>query len=138
MTVRRGEQETGMLASWVQQCSFEPPLISVALRKGRPAAPLVEAAGCFVLNLIGPDPGPMFRHFGRGFTLDQNAFAGLDCMPTEYGIVIRSCLAHLGCALVQRVDAGDHDLYLARVESASNPPPGQAPYVHTRNSGFSY
>ena len=33
--LRENESETGMLVSWVQQCSFEPPLLSLALRQGR-------------------------------------------------------------------------------------------------------
>ena len=43
LTARNGERETGMLASWVQQCSFTPPCVSVALRKGRELIPVVSA-----------------------------------------------------------------------------------------------
>src|SRR5258706_383723 len=35
LTVCDGQRETGMLASWVQQCSFEPPQVSVAVKHGR-------------------------------------------------------------------------------------------------------
>ena len=28
LTARHGDAETGMLVSWVQQCSFAPPLVS--------------------------------------------------------------------------------------------------------------
>ena len=35
LTVRHGSKETGMLASWVQQCSFDPPRLTMAIRKGR-------------------------------------------------------------------------------------------------------
>jgi flavin reductase (DIM6/NTAB) family NADH-FMN oxidoreductase RutF len=35
LTARRGTLETGMLASWVQQCSFDPPLVMAAIRRGR-------------------------------------------------------------------------------------------------------
>ena len=35
VTAQRGDAETGMLASWVQQCSFDPPQISMCLRQGR-------------------------------------------------------------------------------------------------------
>src|SRR3954468_23702884 len=94
LTVQHRGQSTGVLVSWFQQASFEPPAISVALRKGRPAAELVERSGRFLLNLVGSDSTPMFRHFGRGFSLDEDAFAGLEFEPTDYGTLIRSCLAH--------------------------------------------
>ena len=35
LTIRRGSAETGMLVSWVQQCSFDPPLVSLAVQRGR-------------------------------------------------------------------------------------------------------
>ena len=138
LTVHHVGQSTGVLVSWFQQASFDPPSVSVALRKGRPAGELVEQSGRFLLNIVGSNPAPMFRHFGRGFSLDEDAFAGLDTAPTEYGTLIRSSLAHLGCSLSQKILVGDHDLYLARIDCATQPVAGETPYLHTRNNGFSY
>ena len=138
LTVQYGDRSTGVLVSWFQQASFDPPSVSVALRKGRPAAELVEQSGRFLLNLVGANPTPMFRHFGRGFSLEEDAFAGLDTVPTDYGTLIRSCLTHLGCTLSQKIVVGDHDLYIAQIDCATSPPTGEMPYIHTRNNGFSY
>jgi flavin reductase (DIM6/NTAB) family NADH-FMN oxidoreductase RutF len=138
LTVQHAAHSTGVLVSWFQQASFEPPSVSVALRKGRPAADLVEQSGRFLLNIVSSNHTPMFRHFGRGFTLEEDAFAGLDTTPTEYGMLIHDCMAHLGCRLTQKVLVGDHDLYIAVVESGTQPTSGQAPYLHTRTNGFSY
>lgn len=138
LTVDHAGQSTGVLVSWFQQASFDPPSVSVALKRGRPAAELVEKSGRFLLNIVGSNPTAMFRHFGRGFALEEDAFAGLDTVPTEYGMLIRSCLAHLGCRFSQKVVIGDHDLYIAHIECATAPPTGEMPYIHTRNSGFSY
>ena len=35
LTIRNQDQETGMLASWVLQAGFEPPMVTVAVKKGR-------------------------------------------------------------------------------------------------------
>ena len=35
LTARVGDRETGMLASWVQQCSFDPPQVSAAFARDR-------------------------------------------------------------------------------------------------------
>ena len=43
LTVRHGGRELGMLASWVQQCSFEPPQISLAINKERDVLELAES-----------------------------------------------------------------------------------------------
>ena len=36
VTAGTGESATGFLASWVQQSSFEPPMVSVGIKKERP------------------------------------------------------------------------------------------------------
>lgn len=138
LTVRHGPHATGVLVSWVQQASFDPPAISVALRKGRPAVELVEQSGRFLLNIIGANATPMFRHFGRGFGLADDAFAGLQTTPTDYGTRLNDCIAALGCKVVQKTVVGDHDLYIATVKSAIPPAAGEVPYVHLRGSGFNY
>lgn len=137
LTAQHGERASGMLVSWVQQASFEPPCISVCLKRGRPIQTLVDEADCFVLNVIGDDPTRLFKHFGKGFALDQDAFAGVETTPSEFGPVIKECIAHLGCRVTQRVAAGDHDLYIAEV-AAATAKPGAQPYVHIRKNGLSY
>ena len=137
LTCAHGGRSTGMLASWVQQAAFDPPSITVCLKKGRPASELVDASGGFVLNVIGEDPTAMFKHFGKGFAPDEDAFAGLDVEPSEFGPLIASCIAQLGCRVVEKVSVGDHDLYVAHVASAQSTD-GSVPYVHIRKNGLTY
>lgn len=137
LTVREGAQSTGLLVSWVQQASFEPPAISVAVKKGRPAATLIDAAGRFCLNVIGADPTAMFKHFGRGFSLDENAFAGLSVRDSAYGPLLIECIAFLGCEVLNRTNVGDHDLYIAKVTAGEFSGSAQ-PYTHVRKSALTY
>ena len=97
----------------------------------------MEGSKRFMLNVIGEDPTAMFRHFGRGFTLDEDAFAGLQTMPTEYGQMIDGCIAHLGCRVIQKIAVGDHDLYVAEVVAGASVN-GAKPYTHLRTTGLSY
>src|SRR5437667_9937100 len=79
LTLRRGADiETGMLMSWVQQCSFDPPLISAALQRGRDVGKLLTPGSGFTLNILDDSQTDMIVHFGKGFRLDEAAFAGLD------------------------------------------------------------
>jgi len=137
LTVTHKHRSTGMLVSWVQQVSFEPLLLCVCVKRGRPAQELIDAAGRFVLNVVGDDPSAMFKHFGKGFSLDEEAFDGVATQHSEYGPVLTDCVAHLGCAVTQKVAAGDHDLYIVTVE-AGRATEGAKPYVHLRKSGLSY
>jgi len=136
-TVEHAGRSSGVLVSWVQQAAFEPPSISVCVKRGRPIVELIEASKRFMLNVIGEDPTAMFRHFGRGFTLDEDAFAGLQTTPTDFGPMIDGCIAHLGCRVNQKVAVGDHDLYVAEVVAAASVN-GAKPYTHLRSTGLSY
>ena len=137
LTAGNESRATGTLVSWVQQASFEPPSITVGLKRGRPIVELVDAAGCFLLNVIGDDPSTMFKHFGKGFSLDEEAFDGLTVRCTEFGPAIESCVAHLGCRVTAKVPIGDHDLYAAEV-AAAGVVEGARPYTHLRRSGKTY
>ncbi len=137
LTVEDDGESTGVLVSWVQQASFEPPAITVCLKRGRPVAGLVDRSQRFLLNVIGEDPSQMFKHFGKGFSLEQDAFSGLAVRSTEFGPLIESCIAHLGCQLIEKVSVGDHDVYVAEVVGAGVVEDAR-PYTHLRKNGLSY
>src|SRR5947209_1195631 len=77
LTARRGDAETGMLASWVQQCSFEPPQVTVALKPGREVWAWLGDGAAFTLNILDDSQTDMISHFGRGFALTEPAFTNL-------------------------------------------------------------
>jgi flavin reductase (DIM6/NTAB) family NADH-FMN oxidoreductase RutF len=126
-----------MLVSWVQQAAFDPPSVTVAIKHGRPAGPMIDGSKRFTLNVIGEDPSAMFKHFGKGFAPEDDAFKGLKIEPTEFGPLLLDCIAQLGCEVTQKVNVGDHDLSVAIV-AAGRGTPGAKPYLHTRKSGLSY
>ena len=138
LTARSGNLRTGMLASWMQQAAFEPPMISVALKKGRPIERLIDESAAFVLNVLGENPMPMFKHFGRGFSLEEDAFAGLTVRAVNGGIEIDDQVARLSLQVRGKHGAGDHWLYLGQVTEAISAGPDAKPYVHIRKNGLSY
>ncbi|MFQ5424916.1 MAG: flavin reductase family protein [Phycisphaerae bacterium] len=137
LTAEGSGGRTGLLASWVQQAGFEPPAVSVAIKKGRPIEKIIDDSGRFVLNLLGEDPGPMFRHFGKGFAPDGDAFAGLSTKSVTGGIVLSDRIAWLSARVRGKHDAGDHWVYIAEVTDAEGAPEAK-PYVHLRKNGLGY
>jgi flavin reductase (DIM6/NTAB) family NADH-FMN oxidoreductase RutF len=137
LTARHGPQSTGMLTSWVQQAGFEPPAVTVAVKRGRPIESMIEASGHFVINLVGENRGPMFKHFSKGFSPDEPAFEGLAIQSLPEGVVIEDCIAHLRCRLVGSVDSGDHRVYVGEVLGGDVSGEGK-PYVHLRANGLRY
>lgn len=137
LTAAHNGRATGVLASWVQQAAFEPPSVTVCLKQDRPATELVDSAQQFLLNVVGEDPTTMFKHFGKGYSLEEDAFTGLDVRDTDFGPLIESCIAHLGCRVVNSVPVGDHALYVAEVVAAGFVEDAR-PYTHLRRSGLTY
>lgn len=138
LTVSRGDIETGMLASFVQQCSFEPPQLTVAIQPGRDIAGLLEPGSLFTLNILEDAQTDMIVHFGRGYSLEEDAFRGLEVeRGGPGGPVICEALAVLECVVTGRVPAGDHDLFIAQVQSGRLFDDGH-PMVHIRKNGFHY
>ena len=138
ITARHGEAETGMLASWVQQCSFNPPQVSVALKSGRDVWRWLTPGATFVLNVLDDTQTDMIAHFGRGFDPDEPAFERLAVdRPDGAPPVLTEALAYLECQVVDRIPAGDHDLFLGRVLAGTLLEEGQ-PMVHIRKNGLHY
>ena len=137
LTARSDSGRTGMLASWVQQASFDPPAITVGVKKGRPITKIIDESGSFVVNILGEDTSAMFKHFGKGFGPEDDAFAGLETRDVEGGIVIADRIAWLSTEVRGKHDAGDHWIYVAEILEAEMEEIC-APYVHLRKNGFSY
>ncbi len=138
LTVSRDGVETGMLASWVQQCSFQPPMFSFVVQRGRPIADLLTPGAVFTLNILEAAQTDMIAHFGKGFTLQDNAFDGLDInRAIPHGPILREAHAYLFGKVLSRLPTGDHDLFLAEVTAGSLMEEGQ-PMVHIRKNGFHY
>lgn len=137
ITAGDGKTGTGMLASWVQQASFDPPHVTVSVKDGRPIQAIIAESGRFVLNLLGEDPGAMFKHFGAGFGPGEPAFDGVDISENEWGVELGAAAGSLSCEVRSTVQAADHVVYVAEVCS-SKADGGQKPYVHIRKSGLSY
>lgn len=138
LTVGRDKAATGMLTSWVMQCSFQPPRVSVAVRRDRPVVEQLTPGSAFTLNILETSQTDMIAHFGKGFAPNEDAFAGLDVKRgPDHGPVLSEALGYLECRVVDRFPAGDHDLYVGEVVAGTLLDEGQ-PMVHVRKNGFHY
>lgn len=127
-----------MLASWVQQCSFDPPMLTVAVRPDRDIVALLKPDSLFALHPIAEGQADLVARFGRGYAPGQNPFDGLD-VRTDAGVpVLATSMGHLLCRVTARCNAGDHDLIFARVEGGELRDETAKPMVHVRKNGLKY
>lgn len=139
LTVGTGERATGMLASWVMQAGFDPPMVSVAVKHGRYVAEWLTAGEPFNLNQCGESHGLHLKHFGKGFEPGKPAFEGVDIVLCPRGVpILRKALGHLQCEPITHADSGDHRVFIAQVVRGALSSPDESPMVHVRNVGSHY
>src|SRR5262245_44537847 len=98
LTVGSGTRATGMLASWVMQAGFEPPMVSVAVKLGRYVCDWITEGQPFVLNVVGESQKDLLKHFAKGFEPGAAAFEGVPITHCARGVpVLKESLGHLEC-----------------------------------------
>jgi len=138
VTAGKGEKGTGFLASWVQQAAFEPPLISIAVKQGRPIQALIESGEPFAVHVLGKDQKKIAAHFAKGFAPGEAAFEGVGVRTGVTGApVLDGVNAYLECRFYGKTTAGDHVIYLAEVVAGAAVE-GSEPEVRVRKDGFAY
>jgi flavin reductase (DIM6/NTAB) family NADH-FMN oxidoreductase RutF len=139
LTVGTGGRATGMLASWVMQAGFEPPMVSVAVKLGRYVCEWLSEGQPFVLNVIAEGQKNLLRHFAKGFELGAPAFEGLTITHCARGVpILCDALGHVECETVRHVDSGDHRVFLARVCRGRLVQPDAHPMIHVRKTARHY
>jgi flavin reductase (DIM6/NTAB) family NADH-FMN oxidoreductase RutF len=138
LTIRHGDVDSGMLASWVMQAGFEPPTVSVAVRRDRYIADWLSAGSPFVLHILPTSDKKLLKHFSRGFEPGDPALEGLEFARSAHGVaVLKGTVGHLECTAVGHADSGDHRVFLAHVNDGKLD--GEdSPAVHLRKNGLRY
>lgn len=131
-------QEAALLVSWVQQCSFAPPRLTVAVRQGRPLLQWLDGEAPFVLNILGEGSRELVVRFAKSGESGAAIFTGLavkrESLPAP---VLCEAHAYLVCRTAGRFPAGDHVLVLGEVVDGAVLHDGR-PTVHIRKNGLNY
>lgn len=135
ITSRTRSEKVGMMASWVMQAGFEPPMITVALNPERELYKNVLETRRFSVNVLSVENTTLMKVFSK-FT--PNQFEVVPCVGSDYGITLSEAVSVLHCELVNNFEMGDHHLLVAEVKAAEELNMDTAPFVHLRKSGFNY
>ncbi|MCP9850351.1 diflavin flavoprotein [Cyanobium sp. Morenito 9A2] len=141
VTAQQEERSSAMVASWVNQASFDPPGISIAVAKDRAIEALMQVGDRFVLNILREDNHQaLLRHFLKRFPPGADRFAGVATLEgaAAGGPVLSEALAFLGCRVVQRMEGPDHWIIYAEVEEGTVADSEAATAVHHRKVGNHY
>jgi flavin reductase (DIM6/NTAB) family NADH-FMN oxidoreductase RutF len=117
LTTRFEKIINGMIASWVSQVSFDPPLIMAAVHPNRYSHHLLEKSGCFALHIIDETQSELLGRF-KG----PDAQAKFDSMAWRNGRtgcpVLADCIGCMECRIVRTLAPGNHTLFVGEVVDA--------------------
>ena len=117
LTSHHEKKINGMIASWVSQVSYEPPLIMVAVHPNRFSYQLIEHGRGFALHVLADTQADFLSRF-KGADLSAK-FSTIDWTLGKTGCPILSeCLAYLECELKTQYRPGNHTLFIGEVIAA--------------------
>ena len=132
-----GEKKDGFLASWVQQVSFSPLLVSLAIKPGRPSYEAIVAGKPFTINIVGEHETQYMRHFWSGYK--EGTFGEISHRVSERGgILINDARSVLECKMILKSRPGDHDIVFAQVLESYIAQGELTSKVHLRKTGLDY
>ena len=134
VTALDGERPYGITVNALSSVSLDPPLVMVALDRRRYLTPIVRAAGRYAVNILAEDQQALSDCFaGAPVEPGRLEFCGAAWQPGPTGLpLLDGAIAALECTVVQTFSAGDHDLFIGRVDILTSGPGHAMPLLYYR------
>ena len=137
-SLRDGEAQSAMLASWVSQASFNPPALTVAVAKERAVESFLLKGSNFNLNVLqSGNEKEVIKALLKPFSPGENRFGEMDVDISETNgcAVVTEALSYLECEVSERMDCGDHWVVLATVKDGKLLREEGLTAIHHRKAG---
>jgi 3-hydroxy-9,10-secoandrosta-1,3,5(10)-triene-9,17-dione monooxygenase reductase component len=128
------ERPLGITVNALSSVSLDPPLVMVALDRRRFLTPVVRSAGRYAVNVLSEEQQALSDCFaGAPVEPGREAFCGAAWHPGETGLpIIDGAIASLECTVVETFSAGDHDLFIGRVDALGTEDDHPMPLLYYR------
>ena len=106
----------GMTANSFTSVSLAPPLVLFCVDHRAGILPHFRGSKYFAINVLNENQQQLSAHFARP---GHDRFDGVSWQPGHGGVpLLPDVLATLECAVTQRLEAGDHDIFIGEVLQA--------------------
>ncbi len=124
----------GMTANAVASVSLDPVMLLVCVDKSAHTHPFLAQSGAFVVNILASDQEDLSRMFARQTERHTPAdLFGLPYRPGALGApILDNVLAYLECRVREIHPGGDHDIFIAEVDSMETLRPDGEPLLFYR------
>lgn len=139
ITLKNETQENAFLGSFLIQVGFNPPVIALAVGKGRYAYSLIKTLKPFTINIIGKEQMFFFKHFGKGFSPEEYPYENINLITDKTNApVLADCIGYLEAEYRGEYETNDHIIVFAQVIQGDMLQKDGSPYVHIRKNGLHY
>lgn len=106
-----------MTVSAFSSVSLDPPLVLVCADRASDTRSLIDRSGVFAVHVLGRDQEELSARFADK-AREEERFRGLRLHEAATGApILPGALVALDCRVVARHEAGDHLIYVGRVEA---------------------
>ncbi|RLA61665.1 MAG: hypothetical protein DRQ88_08455 [Epsilonproteobacteria bacterium] len=138
-TIDDAGNKDGFLASWVQQVSFDPLLVTMALKEGRVCHEHIVSGKPFSINIVGDDQASYLKHFWKGYSPGKDPFDQIPHDVSDLGTIkIKEARSVIECKMVSKSKPGDHELIVAEVLGGCDLNENVKSKTYIRKSGLDY
>jgi flavin reductase (DIM6/NTAB) family NADH-FMN oxidoreductase RutF len=125
VTVDLEGERLGLTVASLVSLALEPPLVGISVARSAALHELLRGAGGFAVSLLGAGQRSLAQHFARGVP-PIAIWQGIEMRASARGPLLAGALGWLECELVSEHEAGDHTLFVGRVERAEQGEDGEA------------
>lgn len=102
--------------SWVSQASFDPALVTVAVKKQSDLHETIEKTRTFAVNIVGKDNQDMPASFSGDTKVEENSLNGYAFEDGQTGSpILKDVPAYFECKVREDITIGDHSIFVAEV-----------------------
>jgi flavin reductase (DIM6/NTAB) family NADH-FMN oxidoreductase RutF len=122
ITASSKDKKNVMAAAWIMPVSADPPILATSIRPSRYTYKLIDESGLFAVNvpsfeqakevlLCGRESGRNLDKFKKAnFTVEKGKVFDLP--------IIKECVAHIECKVINVFELGDHMVIAGQVGAA--------------------
>ena len=105
------------LVSWLSQCSFDPPMVMVALQREKNLSETIRKSKVFAINILGKADINMISPFSKDTQVEEGKLNGYAFEEGTTGSpVFKKVPAYLECHLEEVVESqADHVVLIGKV-----------------------
>ena len=110
----------GSTLTWISQCSFQPPLVMIAIQKTSQIHGAIVASGALAVNVLGEGQKGIAKAFFKAPAGEGDRFGEYryEAGPGTGAPLLTDVPAWLEARVTDRVERGDHTVFVAEVVSA--------------------